>query len=252
LRYGVLAVCAVAVVYAVALEPYQIPTGSMAPALYGHHRVCACPRCGQQVIVGRAVDDPEGSTAARYPKAFCPNCGLLPIPVQEGMEVQGNRILVNKTAFLVRAPRRWEVIVFRLLGTYYIKRLLGLPGDEILIRDGDVYVNGQLLRKSLEEARALRMRVFAQENVPEGRDGKCRWESTSGPDGKRLGNNPWDVAVDGRTTPQTLTYGNYLFETDKYEPLRDEYAYNAGLHADSECVHDFMIETEVEVKAGRG
>src|SRR5207249_10454298 len=50
----------------------------------------------------------------------------------------------------------------------------------------------------------------------------------------------------------TLTYRHFLLDTGKCEPIRDEYAYNGGLHADSECVHDFLIDTEIETSAGRG
>lgn len=45
-------------------------------------------------------------------------------------------------------PKRGEVIVFRLPAdpsTYYIKRLIGLPGDEIKIINGEVFLNGNVL-----------------------------------------------------------------------------------------------------------
>src|SRR5262245_52620103 len=40
-----------------AVEPFGVPTGSMAPALVGNHREAPCPRCGYPVIVGA----PNGS-----------------------------------------------------------------------------------------------------------------------------------------------------------------------------------------------
>jgi signal peptidase I len=45
-------------------------------------------------------------------------------------------------------PRRGDVVIFRLprdTATDYVKRVIGLPGDEVLVRHGIVYVNGQAL-----------------------------------------------------------------------------------------------------------
>ena len=76
LRYGALLIGAFVLLNTIVLDTFHIPTGSMAPALRGHHRVCGCPRCGQEVVVGRASADIEGKGASRhYRKAFCQNCG---------------------------------------------------------------------------------------------------------------------------------------------------------------------------------
>ena len=171
------------------------------------------------------------------------NCGLYPIPITQTTEIPGDQIFVNKTALLMRSPSRWEVLVFRLLGTFYIKRLLGLPGEEIMLCNGDLYVNGQLMRKSFAEARAMRVLVFDQNNAPQ-QGWKDRWELDQ-PSAQATGTT---LAL----RSGTLTYRHYLLDTGKCEPIRDEYAYNGGLHADSECVHDFLIETEIEASAARG
>ncbi len=243
----ILTVLVLLLVQTLVVEAFHIPSGSMAPALHGHHRVCTCPRCGQQVVVGRSAADRDGTWEPRfYRKAFCPNCGLYPVPVGQAREIPGDQILVNKTAYLARPPSRWEIVVFRLLGTFYIKRLLGLPGEDILIRDGDLYVNGQLARKSFAEARAMRMLVFDQEHAPQPGGWTDRWELSLAQGESK------DLSLDGRTSPATLTYRHFLLDSGKCEPMRDEYAYNGGLDADSEWVHDFLIETEMEASAGRG
>jgi signal peptidase I len=226
--------------------------------------------------VGRHPADREGSGEQRYYcKAFCPNCGLYPVSLAKTAEIPGDQIIVNKTAYLLRSPSRWEIIVFRFLGTFYIKRLLGLPGEEVLINDGDLYVNGRLYRKTLEEAKRMRVLVFDQEKSPKADGWKDRWEqSTLEMDGGRMKDvkessvsgssfilhpssfNPvGDLAhleIDGRRRTRVYTYRHFLFGSGKCEPIRDEYSYNGGLHADSECVHDFLIETEVEPFKGRG
>ena len=46
-----------------ALEPFGVPTGSMAPALIGNHREAACPRCDHPVVVGDASQHQGGNSA---------------------------------------------------------------------------------------------------------------------------------------------------------------------------------------------
>ncbi|MCR4415856.1 MAG: signal peptidase I [Thermoguttaceae bacterium] len=74
----------------------------------------------------------------------------------------GDGLLIAKSAFVLRQPRRWEVIAFRVAdgtGRMAVKRVVGLPGERVEIRDGDVYINGQLARKSLAEQRATAVLV---------------------------------------------------------------------------------------------
>ena len=55
----------------------------------------------------------------------------------------GDYVLVDELSYYFRAPQRGEVIVFRYPNdekTYFIKRIIGLPGEHITIRDGKVRV----------------------------------------------------------------------------------------------------------------
>src|SRR5206468_1665186 len=142
LRIMAVLVCLALLLRVFFLDAFQVPSGSMAPALLGHHRACACPRCGTWVQVGLHSHDPGGDSAdpRYYRRAWCPNCGATNLPLHESPIVPGQRLLVNKTAFAARSPRRWEVVVFHLFGLDFIKRLLGLPGETVEIRDGDLYV----------------------------------------------------------------------------------------------------------------
>ena len=54
----------------------------------------------------------------------------------------GDRILVNKYGYSFSDPQRWDVVVFKFPGNgemNYIKRLVGLPGEEIQLYQGDVF-----------------------------------------------------------------------------------------------------------------
>jgi signal peptidase I len=243
----VLLIIAAVLVHAFALEPFQVPTGSMAPALVGHHRNCLCPNCGMAVAIGRPRADLDGQGGSRfYAKAFCPNCGEA-LQASDVPETAGDQVLVNKIAFALRRPRRWEVVVLRLFGRVFIKRVIGLPGETLVIEDGDIYVDDRLVRKSFEQAMAMRVLVFEQSCRPA--DGWAdRWELSpdSGTD------DGLDLRLDGRVGPQTLTYRNGPPVAGKYPPVRDEYAYNGGLVGGNEMVHDFSIDADVDVLGGAG
>ena len=87
-----------------AVEAYQIPTGSMQPTL-----------------MGTELLDPVNKVT---------DGGL------------HDRVLVDKISYWFRDPVRWEVVVFRyplLAHNNYVKRLIGMPGEELWIESGDIY-----------------------------------------------------------------------------------------------------------------
>jgi signal peptidase I len=128
-------------------EAFVIPTGSMAPTLYGRHKDVTCEKCGYRFAIG-ASDEVE-SPGLLIPgnlieDAICPNCRYItPKEVVQKLPVfKGDRILVNKFPFEFGNPKRFDVVVFKYPEepqTNYIKRLVGLPGDKLEIRQGDVY-----------------------------------------------------------------------------------------------------------------
>lgn len=62
----------------------------------------------------------------------------------------GEFVIVNKMAYRLGNPQHGDVIVFhypRDPEQEYIKRIVGLPGDRVQVRDGQVYVNDQLINE---------------------------------------------------------------------------------------------------------
>ena len=57
----------------------------------------------------------------------------------------GDHVLVDKISYILRDPKRFEVIVFKQNGTgeELIKRIIGLPGETVVIKNGDIFINGQ-------------------------------------------------------------------------------------------------------------
>ncbi len=71
-------------------------------------------------------------------------------PTLLGDPWSGDKILVNKFAYDFRDPHRWEVAVFKYpkdTTKNYIKRVIGLPGEAIRVRYGDIHINGAIARK---------------------------------------------------------------------------------------------------------
>jgi signal peptidase I len=112
------AIAVVLLVKAYVVNPYRIPTASMEPTLH----------CGK----------PQSSCLARF----------------------SDRVLANRLAYHFRDPRRGEIIVFEAPpqadrrcppGGTFVKRIIGLPGDTVVERDGVVSVERDGRRQRLSE-----------------------------------------------------------------------------------------------------
>jgi signal peptidase I len=268
-----------------AMEAFVIPTGSMAPTLYGTHAEVSCPNCRFQFAIdnpakGRGfykvfrlkgecpychrnttVYIPTSGTYAEDFEACCEFCGrtwqferltsgavstvkrvTLTCPscsykfskdLSSSSIAGGHKLLVNKVLYHLRVPRRWEVIVFKCpaepgtLGENsekktYIKRLIALPGEEVSIRNGDIYINGKIARKPphvqeeewQEVYNSSRTRNY-EDNIP-WRASDAAWTLTA----KKFHVN----ALEGATTIQfekPITFGlvyNYKEDEDENVP----------------------------------
>jgi signal peptidase I len=79
----------------------------------------------------------------------------------------GEYILVNRLSYKTGQPARGDIIVFRLPGDEtqdLIKRVIGLPGDTVQIRDGIVTINGAKLEEPYIAQNPL---YFGEWTVPE-------------------------------------------------------------------------------------
>ncbi len=128
----------------------------MVPAVLGAHRDVVCGDCGFHFAC-----DADSQRLDR--RAACPNCGYADNPLADRLRLLGDRVLIVRSAFALRRPRRWEVIAFRRPEAGYslcVKRVAGLPGESIEIRNGNVFADGRIQRKTLSQQRAMAILVY--------------------------------------------------------------------------------------------
>ncbi len=54
----------------------------------------------------------------------------------------GNHLIVEKISYLIGEPKRFDIVVFEhSANVNYIKRVIGLPGEQVQISDGKIYIN---------------------------------------------------------------------------------------------------------------
>ena len=75
----------------------------------------------------------------------------------------GDYLLVSKQTYTFEEPERGEIIIFPVGedNKLYIKRVIGLPGDVITIKNGEVYVNGK------EDAQNYTLDGYTSGNIDE-------------------------------------------------------------------------------------
>jgi len=239
------------------MEAFRIPTGSMADTLKGAHFRLRCLRCGYKYNYGFEPKEyglgedriPPGSVRL-LDRTCCPSCGNY----VEGRTVitpvaNGDRILVLKCMYQFFEPKRWDVIVFKNPGNpseNYIKRLVGLPGEEVEIIDGDIYINGRISRKPLNVQDVLWMPVYDNDYQPVARPVLTStgsvWQQPfrNGADSKWIledERNPTVFRLD--SPPDQINW--LVYETSNGNSFRATYAYDPiGEYEQPEC-SDLMV-----------
>jgi signal peptidase I len=247
------------------LRSYTIAGASMACTLLGEHRHVVCGDCGIAFYC-------DSSFRPVSPRAVCPNCGDADNDLESLPDLSGDRVLIDRSAFFFRAPRRWEVIAFhppRQLDQLAVKRVVGLPGETVEIRHGDVYIDGRIARKPLALQLALAIPVddanFVSQILPsrwQGDSPASRWSIPAGGNkGKRrISCNDHASMVPASDTVDWLVYRHSrrlagLEGRVETASVEDTLTYNQNRARRVEDVHavsDLLLSFELAKAAGSG
>ncbi len=119
--------------------------------------------------------------------------------------LSGNRLIVDRTAYSFRSPRRWEVVVFRSpenASELVVKRVVGLPGETVSLVGGDVWINGRKINNPRDTDYDIRYGDrprFAVENLfaaGTSEPGHRPWPQSRAADSWRLGPTEFFVLGD--------------------------------------------------------
>jgi signal peptidase I len=79
----------------------------------------------------------------------------------------GDRVLVFRAAYLFEGPDQGDVVAFESPAGVFVKRVAGLPGDTVEIRDGVLHVNGAARREPYVDPQLTDGSFFGPVTVPQ-------------------------------------------------------------------------------------
>lgn len=222
-------------------EAFVIPTGSMAPTLMGRHRDVTCPNCKYEFQVSASDEvDPNGNLRPGV-EVIAGTCPMCRFPLDMGRNnpqketypsYKGDRILVSKFPYQTHDPKRWDVAVFRYPGSAkinYIKRVVGLPDETVVIQYGDIYIKkssdpeANIERKPPDKVLAMAQPVYDNDFVAPAMEKKGwpeRWQTPPG-------FTPWvrsedhkSFSTDGKgDQPAWIAYRHFVPTYDDWRAL---------------------------------
>lgn len=108
---------------------------------------------------------------ALFINAFLIINAQIPSGSMENTIMTGDRVFGNRLAYTFKDPERFDIIIFKYPddeSQLFIKRIIGLPGETVEIRDGHIYINGSDTPLEDVETKEPMEGSFGPYTVPEG------------------------------------------------------------------------------------
>lgn len=273
------------------IEAFLIPTGSMAPTLMGAHMRFTGPSTGYTWPVGPHYYSRDDQGMLQGAPLSIQGNRDMPVVVHDpmtgvtsGEELQnydgvplrsGDRIFVLKYLYALLGPERFDVIVFKNPTNpqeNYIKRLVGLPGEQVALIDGDVFARPAVGHDASEDDRTSESNAWTTDGwtiarKPE-RVQRAVWQpvfdtrftpANASKDGRRWFTSPWMSQGPGWQIEDRSVYRydganpTSLVWDGAHWPITDRCPYDEimgfGKQADFYPVSDVRIAAQVEPDA---
>ena len=140
---------------------FRAVSGSMSPFVMGPHAKSVCPDCRFLFSVG-------ADTSGDLNERICPNCGSH-FPVSGAISILPGDPIRLLPYSKNEGPRRWDAIMLKTSqppGSFTLKRVVGLPGERLVIRKGDIFINDRFVSKNLQQRREMAILVHDNGYAP--------------------------------------------------------------------------------------
>ena len=205
----------------------KIDGASMAPTYKGSHFSIQCSSC-------KFPFDFDAANLPGNKKVYCPLCGHAQSVKQASLRTAEKIQL--KSIKEKEVVSRWSVVGYQKGGENSIKRVLGLPGESIEIKHGDVYADGQICTKSAADQNKTRILIFDSVHL-------SQRQLTMLPNPEQI---VFPIKLAGGFQLGYLQFPNYQsINAEGAGPIKDFYGYNQGVTRSLNVCHDVGCEVEI-------
>ena len=148
---------------------YDIPRYSDEPVAPHHHKEKQ-ETIGQEILSYIKILAVAVIVAFLFTRFIIVNAQV-PSGSMENTIMTGDRVVGNRLSYLTKDPERYDIIIFKYPddeSQLFIKRIIGLPGETVEIRDGHIYIDGSSEPLEDVETKEYMVGNYGPYTIPEG------------------------------------------------------------------------------------